>query len=138
LWTHIEKRRSFYLRFEFPTVKRESEILSKRASGTQPETIALIAGLARALRALCLTKPPSISEMLDLAQVLELMGLSEITSERKDVLLPVLIKTESDRRILMMSGQWESILYDALKYRDEIMSLGETACALARVSSRSI
>jgi MoxR-like ATPase len=123
------RRRSFYLRFEFPTLEREREILYRRSPADQPETYAQIAGFGKALRGLCLSKPPSISEILDLARVLKLLGVSEITTEIRDVLLPVLVKTESDRRVLMMSDQWESILYDAMKYRDEILSLGETAWA---------
>src|SRR5438552_13009127 len=123
------RRRCFYLRLEFPTLEREREILCRRSQADRPETYAQIAGFGKALRGLCLSKPPSVSEILDLARVLELLRLSEITPEMRDVLLPVLVKTESDRRILMMSDQWESLLYDAMKYRDEILSLGETACA---------
>jgi hypothetical protein len=66
--------------------------------------------------------------MLDLARVLELLGVSEIKPEMREILLPVLVKTESDRQILMMSDQWESILYDAAKYCDEILTQGETVC----------
>jgi len=122
------RRRCFYLRFEFPTLEREREILCRRSQADRPETYAQIAGFGKALRGLCLSKPPSVSEILDLARVLQLLRLSEITPEMRDVLLPVLVKTESDRRILMMSDQWESLLYDAMKYRDEILSLGESAC----------
>jgi MoxR-like ATPase len=122
------RRRCFYLRFEFPTLEREREILSRQSQADRPETYAHIAGFGKALRGLCLSKPPSISEMLDLARVLELLGAAEITPEMRDVLLPVLVKTEADRRILMMSDQWESLLYDAIQYRDAILSLGANAC----------
>jgi len=123
------RRRSFYLRFEFPTLEREKEILCRRSDVVPSNTYAQVAGLGKALRNLCLTKPPSISEMLDLARVLELLGVSEIATDMRDILLPVLVKTESDRQVLMMSDQWESILYDAMKYRDETPKQGETPCA---------
>src|SRR5438552_11196293 len=61
------RRRSFYIRFEHPTVQREREILSLRtslASGVRRQ----LAGLARALRAWSLEKPPSIAEILDIAR----------------------------------------------------------------------
>jgi MoxR-like ATPase len=124
------RRRCFYLRFEFPTLEREREILCRWSQVDRPETYAHIAGVGKALRGLCLSKPPSISEILDLAHVLELLGGSEIKPEMRETLLPVLVKTESDRQILMMSDQWESILYDAAKYSDEILTRGETVCGL--------
>ena len=122
------RRRSFYLRFKFPTLEREKEILSLRSETARPMTYTQVASVGKALRNLCLTKPPAISEMLDLARVLELLGVSEIATDMRDILLPVLIKTESDRQVLMMSDQWESIPYDAMKYQDEAVKLGKTPC----------
>ena len=83
------RRRSFYLRFKFPTLEREKEILSLRSETARPMTYAQVASVGKALRNLCLTKPPSISEMLDLARVLELLGVSEIATDMRDILLPV-------------------------------------------------
>ena len=57
-----------------------------------------IAGLARALRGWSLEKPPSIAEMLDVAQALEIFGIEEILPEHRDLLLPLLAKTEADRQ----------------------------------------
>ena len=37
-------------------------------------------------------------EMLDLARGLEILGVSEIQAEQRDLLLPLLAKTEADRR----------------------------------------
>jgi hypothetical protein len=42
-------------------------------------------------------KPVSIAEMLELAQALEILGLDDITPEMRDILLPLVAKTESDR-----------------------------------------
>src|SRR5437016_12865003 len=44
------RRRCFYLRFEYPTVEREAEILAVRSDGQSEELRAQLAGLARALR----------------------------------------------------------------------------------------
>jgi MoxR-like ATPase len=115
------RRRTFYVRFEYPSTEREIQILSCRASecalGVQRRT----AAFARALRSLSLSKPPSISEILELAQVMQLLGIADVAPELRNVLLPVLVKTESDRRLLMIDDQWESLIYDANKYLQEML-----------------
>lgn len=68
------RRRSFYLRIDHPTPEREAKILELRMPNQQPALHRFMAGLAKALRGWSLEKPPSISEMLDLAQALELLA----------------------------------------------------------------
>ena len=116
------RRRCLYLRFDHPTPRREREILSLRTGGRHSELQAQIAGLAMALRGWSLEKPPSVSEMLDLAQALKLLGATAITPELRDVLLPVLAKTESDRQRLLRKEGWECLVFDATRYRDEILA----------------
>lgn len=116
------RRRCLYLRFDHPTPLQEQEILSLRTGGRHSELQAQIAGLAMALRGWSLEKPPSVSEMLDLAQALKLLGATAITPELRDVLLPVLVKTESDRQRLLLREGWESLVVDATRYRDEILA----------------
>ncbi len=114
------RRRCFYLRMEYPTVEREAEILAVR-SATEDEALrGQLAGLARALRGWSLEKPPSIAEMLDLAQALEIMGAREIEPEQRDVLLPLLAKTEADRRRLLLRAGFDGLVADAKRYRDEL------------------
>jgi len=116
------RRRCLYLRFDHPTPRREREILSLRTGGSRrSELQAQIAGLGMALRGWSLEKPPSVSEMLDLAQALKLLGATTITPELRDVLLPVLAKTESDRQRLLLKEGWENLVFDATRYRDEIL-----------------
>jgi hypothetical protein len=78
-----------------------------------------------ALRGWSLEKPPSISEMLDLAHALKLLEVNEITSRLRDALLPLLAKTESDRKRLLLKDAWESLVFDACGYRDILLSGGE-------------
>ena len=113
------RRRSFYLRVEHPTPQRETKILQLRTPGKSAEFHRHMAGLAKALRGWSLEKPPSISEMLDLAQALELLQEERITSEMRDVLLPLLAKTEADRRKLLLRDGWASLVYDAHQYSVE-------------------
>lgn len=113
------RRRSFYLRIDYPTPEREARILELRIPGQKPELHRLMAGLAKALRGWSLEKPPSISEMLDLAQALEVLGKQEITPEMRDILLPLLAKTEADRRKLSLRDGWASLVHDAQQYSQE-------------------
>jgi len=114
------RRRCFYLRFEYPTVEREAEILAVRSEGQSEELRAQLAGLARALRGWNMEKPPSIAEMLDLAKALEILGVDEISSEQRDVLLPLLAKTQADRKRLLMREGFEGLVFDSKRYRDEL------------------
>jgi MoxR-like ATPase len=114
------RRRCFYLRVEYPTVEREVEILAVRSTTEDQGLRAQLAGLARALRGWSLEKPPSIAEMLDLARALEIMGVSEIEPEQRDVLLPLLAKTEADRRRLLLRAGFDGLVVDSKRYRDEL------------------
>lgn len=114
------RRRSFYLRVEFPTVDRETEILRVRSTTTNPQLRRIIAGLAHALRGWQMEKPVSIAEMLELAQGLEILGLEDITTEMRDVLLPLVAKTESDRKRLLLRDGFASLVHDAHQYAAEV------------------
>jgi hypothetical protein len=75
-----------------------------------------MAGLAKALRGWSLEKPPSVSEILDLAQALRILGAEKVTVEMRDTLLPLLAKTEADRRKLLLRDGFASLVYDAQQY----------------------
>ncbi len=113
------RRRSFYLRIDHPTPQREAKILQLRTPNQSAEFHRGMAGLAKALRGWSMEKPPSISEMLDLAQAFEVLGERQITPEMRDILLPLLAKTESDRRKLLLRDGWASLVYDAQQYSME-------------------
>ena len=115
------RRRSFYLRIEHPSPETEAKILRLRTPNQSPDFHCGMAGLAKALRGWSLEKPPSISEMLDLAKALEVLGKEEITAEMRDILLPLLAKTEADRRKLMLRDGWASLIHDARQYSEEAM-----------------
>ena len=110
------RRRSFYLRVEHPTAEREAEIVAMRTPEAGAEFHAGMAGLAKALRGWSLEKPPSVSEILDLAQALRVLGVQKVTAEMRDTLLPLLAKTEADRRKLLLRDGFASLVYDAQQY----------------------
>lgn len=123
------RRRCLYLRFEYPTVEREREILSVRSGTESLRLRGQLAGLAHALRGWNMEKPPSIAEMLDLAQALEILGVEEISHEQRDLLLPLLAKTEADRKRLMLRAGFEGLVADSKRYRDELMAAQEVKLA---------
>ena len=115
------RRRSFYLRIEHPTAEREAEIVALRTPDSSREFHAGMAGLAKALRGWSLEKPPSVSEILDLAQALRVLGAERVTPEMRDILLPLLAKTEADRRKLLLRDGFASLIYDAQQYTQEAL-----------------
>src|SRR6266849_2789870 len=121
------RRRCFYLRFEYPTVERETEILALRSRTTSEALRGQMAGLAHALRGWNMEKAPSIAEMLDLAVALEILGVEEISHEQRDLLLPLLAKTESDRKRLLLRAGFEGLVADSKRYRDELLAAGQVA-----------
>jgi MoxR-like ATPase len=115
------RRRSFYLRVEHPSAEREAEIVALRTPDSSREFQAGLAGLAKALRGWSLEKPPSVSEILDLAQALKVLGTERITAEMRDLLLPLLAKTEADRRKLLLRDGFASLIFDAQQYSAEAL-----------------
>ena len=114
------RRRCLYLRFEHPTIQRETKILELRTTTGQRELHGELAGFAHALRGYKLEKPPSIAEMLDLAQALRLLETDAITPELRDVLLPFIAKTEADRRRLLLRDGFESLVFDTKRYCEDL------------------
>lgn len=121
------RRRCLYLRFEYPTVEREVEILAARTAEQETPLLGQMAGLAHALRGWNMEKPPSIAEMLDLAHALDILDVKEIVPEQRDVLLPLLAKTEGDRGRLLLREGFEGLVMDSKIYRDKLNGAREAA-----------
>jgi MoxR-like ATPase len=114
------RRRSLYVRVEHPTPEREAEIIASRTPDATPAFHREIAGLALSFRNYSLEKPPSVSEMIDLANALEELGLDHVTAEQRDVLLPFLAKTERDRRHLLLREGFASLLLDGARFAKQM------------------
>jgi MoxR-like ATPase len=125
------RRRCLYLRFEYPTVEREVEILATRGANQDKALLGQMAGLAHALRGWNMEKPPSIAEMMDLARALEILGVLEIMPDQRDVLLPLLAKTEGDRGRLLLREGFEGLVVDSKMYRDKVHRESTAVCAAA-------
>jgi MoxR-like ATPase len=114
------RRRSLYLVIEHPGAGREAAIVAKRTPNASTATHRFIAGLAKSLRAYTMEKPPSISEMNDVALAMELLGMKTIQPEHKEIILPLIAKTEGDRKRLLMKEAFESIVRLAARYAADI------------------
>ena len=121
------RRRSLCVRVEHPTPEREAEIIASRTPGAGVDFHREIAGIARSFRNYSLEKPPSVSEMIDFANALRLMGSDHVTEEQRDVLLPFLAKTEKDRRHLLLREGFQSLLVDGARYAQDLDPSGDAA-----------
>jgi MoxR-like ATPase len=117
------RRRSFYIRFDHPSIERERKVLALQTESDDRAIHKQTAGLARALRGWSLEKPPSIAEMLDVAQALEIFGIDRILPEHRDLLLPLVAKTEADRQRLLLRDGFATLVADSLQYQCELSDL---------------
>ena len=116
------RRRCAYFRAEFPTVQREAQILKARSKTGAPTLQRQIAGLSYALRAYRMEKPPSIAEMLELEQVLAIMGIDELHADMRDFLLPFLAKTKEDRKRLTLQDGFASLVLNSKSHAAKLQS----------------
>ena len=65
-------------------------------------------------------KPASIAEMLELAQALEILKFDDITPEMRDILLPLVAKTEADRKRLLLRDGFASLVHDSHQYAQKV------------------
>ena len=90
------KRRCLYLYIGYPTVERERDIIVSRVPGITTALAEQIAQVVRSLRTLDLKKAPSVSETLDWARTLVVLGRKEIGDESAAETLHILLKYQSD------------------------------------------
>src|SRR3954452_11700199 len=90
------KRRCLYLHIDYPDLAREKEIVLARVPGITDNLADQIARVVRSIRQLELKKAPSVSETLDWARTLLLLGATEIDEAQATETLHILLKYQSD------------------------------------------
>jgi MoxR-like ATPase len=90
------KRRCLYLHVDYPDLDRERDIVRSRVPGITEELADQVARIVRSLRTLELRKPPSVSETLDWARTLVILGIETIDAAGARDTLHVLLKYQSD------------------------------------------
>jgi MoxR-like ATPase len=90
------KRRCLYLHLDYPDLERERDIIRARVPGVDGELAEQVARIVRSLRTLELRKPPSVSETLDWARTLVVLGIESIDAAAARDTLHILLKYQTD------------------------------------------
>jgi MoxR-like ATPase len=90
------KRRCLYLHIDYPDLEREREIVRTRVPGITDELADQVARIVRSLRTLELRKAPSVSETLDWARTLVILGMDSIDAASARDTLHILLKYQTD------------------------------------------
>ena len=90
------KRRCLYLYIDYPDLEREREIINAKIPGMDENLADQIARIVRSIRQLDLKKHPSVSETLDWAKTLILLGIEKIDADVATETVNVLLKYRSD------------------------------------------
>jgi MoxR-like ATPase len=90
------KRRCLYLHVDYPDLEREKEIVLTKVPEITAHLADQIARIVRSIRQLDLKKAPSVSETLDWARTLVLLGIDSIDAQQAKETLHILLKYQTD------------------------------------------
>ena len=90
------KRRCLYLHVDYPQLEREKEIVLTRVPDISEHLADQVVRIVRSIRQLELKKHPSVSETLDWARTLVLLGIENVDAEQAKDTLHILLKYQSD------------------------------------------
>lgn len=90
------KRRCLYLHVGYPSAERERDIVMSKVPGITEHVAGQVTAVVDSLRSMNLKKKPSISETLDWARTLVLLGTEEVDVQTVVSHLHVLLKYQSD------------------------------------------
>jgi MoxR-like ATPase len=90
------KRRCLFLHVDYPDLEREKEIVLAKVDGVSENLADQIARIVRSIRTLELKKSPSVSETLDWAKTLVLLGIETIDAQQATDTLHILLKYQTD------------------------------------------
>jgi MoxR-like ATPase len=90
------KRRCLFLHIDYPDMEREKEIVLTRVPDISESLADQIARIVRSIRQLELKKAPSVSETLDWARTLLLLGVESVSETEAADTINILLKYQSD------------------------------------------
>ncbi len=90
------KRRCLYLHIDYPDIDRERAIIRAKVPGISDELADQVARIVRSLRTIELRKLPSVSETLDWARTLVVLGINSVDAATAKDSLHILLKYQSD------------------------------------------
>jgi MoxR-like ATPase len=92
------KRRCLHLFLDYPAAARELEIVRSKNTGLSDALAAQLVDVVRGLRELDLRKAPSISETIDWARTLAVLGVDELSARILSDTVSVVVKYDKDVR----------------------------------------
>jgi MoxR-like ATPase len=90
------KRRCLFLHVDYPDLEREKQIVLTKVDGIDDNLADQVARIVRSLRSLELKKSPSVSETIDWARTLVLLGIETVDAAVATETLNILLKYQSD------------------------------------------
>ena len=90
------KRRCLFLHVDYPDLDREREIVLAKVPGITQSLADQVARIVRSIRQLELKKPPSVSESIDWARTLLLLGVDQVDAATATGTANILLKYQSD------------------------------------------
>jgi MoxR-like ATPase len=90
------KRRCLFLHIDYPDMEREKEIVLTKVPDITDALADQVSRIVRSLRQLELKKAPSVSETLDWARTLVLLGIQHVDESDAVETLNILLKYQSD------------------------------------------
>jgi MoxR-like ATPase len=90
------KRRCLYLHVDYPDLEREKEIVLTKVPDLTENLADQIARIVRSIRQIELKKAPSVSETIDWARTLVLLGIKNVDAETATNTINILLKYQSD------------------------------------------
>lgn len=90
------KRRCLFLHIDYPDIERERQIVLNKVPDISEHLADQVARIVRTIRNIELKKAPSVSETLDWANTLVLLGVQNITEAEAVDTLHILLKYQTD------------------------------------------
>ena len=90
------KRRCLYLYIDYPDLERERQIVESKVEGINENLADQVARSVRSVRQLDLKKHPSVSETLDWARTLVLLGIDKVDAQTATETVNILLKYRTD------------------------------------------
>jgi MoxR-like ATPase len=90
------KRRCLFLHIDYPDMEREKEIVLTKVPDISESLADQVARIVRSIRQLELKKAPSVSETLDWARTLVLLGVQSVSEKEAADTINILLKYQSD------------------------------------------
>jgi MoxR-like ATPase len=90
------KRRCLFLHIDYPDLEREKEIVLTKVPDVTDSLADQVARIVRSIRQLELKKHPSVSETIDWARTLLLLGVEHVDADTAKATINILLKYQSD------------------------------------------